>query len=255
MVELGVKRGGQKEEKTMRRKVFFVAIIGLLLGLLFGPIQAGEVVLDQVAEPIRGPGWAPLDLVGGPAGVGAGQIFTVGVAGKLDRVETDLRRPSTVMGQPGWPLTLELFRLPPPGELVGEPLASKTWNDTINKYGDLLREDFLVPEIPVEVGDQFLFVATAVGRTGWASQFDEFLMTDFYPGGMAITVQNGEIGLLKIRDDLDLAFRTFVEVPEPSTVVLGLLGVGTLLFSRRRIVSHVLRQGVKHSNKFVSIRL
>jgi len=206
------------------------AIASLLIALT-SPLNAGTIVMDQNAVPIPVEDGGGLVGAGGPSyGTGAAQSFTVGVAANLDHI-------TTMMGlrgrgrASGWPLIVELFPFPWPPT---EPLARRTWDAAnMKEVAGLFQKDFLVPSIPVEVGDQFVTVAFAGdpvlnnGKVSWLgqSEISNGAATNFYEAGRSFEVGNGGLASAGLAsaglDTFDFAFTTFVEVPEPSTLLLG----------------------------------
>ena len=215
--------------------------IAILLIAFTSPLHAGTVVMDQHAVPIpREDGGGQIGAGGPDFGIGAAQSFTVGVAGNLDRISAPMGSINRSSGY-AWPLVVELHPFLGSFSTLGEPLARRTWDDAQNteNLGILTQEDFLVPSIPVEVGDQFVIVAFGGdpvlkdGRISWLTQGEVPIgaRANFYEGGNIWEVENGV--LLRGDPSFDYAFTTFVEVPEPGTLLLGVLGAGCLLLIHR----------------------
>jgi hypothetical protein len=157
------------------------------------------------------------------------QSFTVGESGLLSRVELNLLALNRDM-----PVTLRLYdmsnSLPHDSLATAEAVVTKSSNPAWIEF------DLSAAGILVEPGQVYAIgLSTAeVDYVGWISSLWSNPPVT-YDGGSIFTriSQNVNwVGLAKY-PNTDLEFRTYVAIPEPSTLALLLTAVGGLLYWRR----------------------
>ena len=201
----------------MKKTIISVAFIAILHAKA---AFCGVLILDQSQERRNG----GLNATGNTIA----QSFTVGISGQLSAIEFQLSSPG------GGPTDL-IFAVVAP-LLDGSPpidwqtlaiiLETRTIPDQSRRF-----ERFDFTPFDVSAGDQLFWIVQDSNSGGFSpsiaiygpSFFDEFL------GGELWTADNSGAFFLFRDDGADLIFRTFVHVPEPTTLAilgLGLLGFG-----------------------------
>jgi hypothetical protein len=208
----------------------FLAAAALALG--FAAPASATVVIDQnfvtTDHPDNGTGL-------GITTTSLGQTFTVGVTGKLAAVEFNILKFSGMTGD----VTVDIRSLAggAPDSLASNALASATVaNGDIATYGPspyawtTILVDFSAANIMVTAGDMLSFVLSSPIGQEFGVQTD---YTDGYAGGSRWS-QNGDGNAFDELADADLAFNTYVDLPEPGTLAVFGLGLAGLAFARRR---------------------
>lgn len=196
------------------------------------------VELDQANIPETGYQFLPSYYVFLNVGTRAfQQTFTVGKSGELDRIELAIANSPDLPQEV--PITIELFKGNGPFEFGSgypTPLASQILTyaglpGDVPDLSNLTVFDLSPAQIGVKAGDVFtfslrngsgarLFISPAAyaGDT-YETQWDVFPRTTKIPG--------------------DIAFRSYVAVPEPTTwamMILGFGAIGSVMRGRRRLI-------------------
>lgn len=220
------------------RALVVVAIAALSIAC---QAQAG-VTLDQQSVPQSG-------IVAMTSAAGSqvelfnpiGQTFTVGLTGTLSRIDVGVFQFSvdqstadaqfSLLSSSGGTQTVLFSTAIPLSDIPVLALGVSTW-------GQAPSVDLSAANIQVQAGEQLEFRFTPVtGGSQWPtllSYVDGQSLT--YSGGTGTAVVGGTRFDLP---NLDYAFRTYVDVPEPATWALMLLGFGATgsMLRRRRPVA------------------
>jgi hypothetical protein len=164
----------------MRPTLTTTAIVAACLCILPGAVAARTDCLDQQHEPA---GTAYLFINGDLA---AAQTFTVGLAGRLQRVDLLVGK----VGTPAGPLILELRPTVAgvPAEDAGSVIASRTVPEAEIVGGDYVVLDLAGAAVEVSPGDVFAIVARSP-QSGTSIDGDIYTTTwdagGAYAGGLA----------------------------------------------------------------------
>ena len=204
----------------MRHMIVGALTVPLWLSILCAPISAA-VVLDQ--ENPLDPG---LSICCGPSSIDANgnflfrrmQTFTVGVAGVMDSIEVGL-----ALRLPDSPQFLGLLNVlelsgadpnvdpPLPAPLIASVPATAVDVLAVDSFRRAwVRYDVSAAGLSVAVGDVLAFEVTNV--PGLVGPFAYLLTFDSYQQGRLFRTTTGLPPF--VPEDLDVGFRTFVEVPE-----------------------------------------
>ncbi|MEM6853828.1 MAG: PEP-CTERM sorting domain-containing protein [Planctomycetota bacterium] len=203
----------------------------ILLTLSLAPSVDATTVLDQAFD-------ARATGVDGSTSIQSGQVvyqtFTAGVTGKLDSIDLQVLQSSS--GTPAGNLvvdilgtasgTPDLTNVLGSGSVVGTTLPPPSFDD-----GQFTNIDLSAAGIDVTVGEVLAFRVRPELAGDFFSLVDRDGLPPDYAGGSLFNAL-GINAPLNLVSDSDAGFRTYVTVPEPTS--LALLGLGGLLVARRR---------------------
>ena len=204
-------------------KLNVIALAIVVVSALGASTASATVVLDQDFFPAQEVN-SLVDCSSPEFSYGATQTFTVGQAGVLDSVEiqafafslTEMRILQTSGG------------VPIGGAAGSIVLASSTLMSTLPD--DVYRFDLSGAGLNVSVGDVLAIepIDDLMGAGLWAGHTNAN-----YPGGRAFTFNTSNSDWTPHLFAEDMRFRTYVNVPEPASAALVMVG-GLMLASRRR---------------------
>ena len=180
--------------------------------------------------------WAPSPANAGYAVhnlVTLAQTFQAETTGVLDRVEVQVsRRPNATE-----PLVLELRRLDPLGDLLATVNISAASIPTLPVATTMTGVDLGAQSFAVTPGDQLAIVAKST--TSGLSEDDASyfwaatISSPGYANGMA-WFANSPFNSYQSVEQQDFGFRTFVSVPEPTSLMLAIMALIALVVGKCR---------------------
>lgn len=217
-------------------KSAFAALIAAASVLVAGSASA-EIVLDQATIPETGHtnfsgsvGW-----VVGPGGLA--QSFTVGVSGRLDHIALDVEN-ATFLQAPASDIRFSLLD-GSFGLLLSRDIAAANlpiFDFSGFDWSNVLNIDLSSAGIDVVSGETLILKVSSLSEGNVASLWraDNGVGIINYPGGQAYTydVPPGFTGPVAIGNEF--GFRTYVDVPEPSSWALMIIGFGMIGGAVRR---------------------
>jgi hypothetical protein len=218
-------------DRIMKRVA--AVVTGLALAITAAPGRAtGTLLLDQENVIDTSGGSFSAFLIGTVSTATDNQVaqtFTVGIGGTLSRVDVQVEREGAEV-----PLVADLY--PTVGGVPNPSASLAHWSIAPGSVPTsppaFLSLDLGASAFAVLPGDVFAIALSAPGglfanQYGWANDFGT------YAGGAGYgrLLPSGTFALL--RDDADLGFRTFVDVParvpEPGTLLLLGFGLAELV--------------------------
>ena len=196
-----------------------VRLIATALMLVFTGSAGAVLIVDQ--ENFGGNNTSG-SLSNSLSTFGRAQTFTVGVAGIFDSIDVQLRGGATsarvIATAAGAPI----------GGSAGSTVLANS--SGVSNVGDIYTFDLSAAGLAVNVGD--ILAIELFGTGPWVGT-----SSNPYAGGADYFFNNVSFPNWTIQPDVDLNFRTYVDVvgvPEPTTLALFGLGVLGLRFNSRK---------------------